>query len=120
LDNVIDADAYEDKPKMRATLWLTKQLHGNSAIVLGSDMISTAHRNCLLLDNDFAWESAFSSKVASCLAILKQIGETYQVPEEALHSVIEQVIEHRLRQLLHDAIRECIEGVSLEDEFGGS
>jgi hypothetical protein len=107
LDNVIDADAYEDKPKMRATLWLTKQLHDSSAIVLGSDMISQARHNCLLLDNDFAWESTFSSKVASCLAIRKQIGETYQVPEEALHLVF----EHRLHQLLNGAIRECLEGI---------
>jgi hypothetical protein len=95
------------RSKMGATLWLTKQLHDNSAIVLGSDMISQARHNCLLLDNDFAWESAFSSKVASCLAILKQIGETYQVPEEALHSVF----EHRLHQLLNGAIRECLEGI---------
>jgi hypothetical protein len=93
--------------KMRATLWLTKQLHENSAIVLGSDVILQAHRNCLLLDDDFDWESSFASKVASCLALLKQISVVYQVPEEALHSVI----EHRLHQLLHGAIRECLEGI---------
>jgi hypothetical protein len=95
---------------------LNKQLHENSAIVLGSDMISQARRNCLLLDNDFDWESAFSSKVASCLALLKQISGVYQVPEEALRSVI----EHRLLQLLNGAIRECLEGISFEDGFGGS
>jgi hypothetical protein len=94
--------------KMRATLWLTKQLHGNDAtIIIGSDMISKAHRNCLVLDNDFDWESAFSSKAASCFALFKQISVVYQVPEEALHSVI----KHRLRQLLNGAIRECLEGI---------
>jgi hypothetical protein len=92
--------------KMRATLWLTEQLHGNATIVLDSDMISRARRNCLLLDNSFDWESAFSSKVTSGLALLKQISGVYQVPAEALHSVI----KHR-SQLLHGAIRECLEGI---------
>jgi hypothetical protein len=108
LDDVVVTSYPEGNlSKMRATLWLTKQLHENSAIVLGSDMISKAHRNCLLLDDDFDWESSFASKVTSCLSLLKQISVVYQVPEAALHSVIEQ----RLHQLLHGAIRDCIKGI---------